>query len=40
MAELLKARASVRTALPDGKMALSIAKSSGRAEVVTLLQRA
>jgi cytohesin len=36
---LLKARASAKAALPNGSTALSIAKSKGHTEVVSLLEK-
>jgi ankyrin repeat protein len=40
VAELLKAGASTRAALPDGQTALMLAKSKGREAVVVLLEKA
>jgi ankyrin repeat protein len=37
---LLKAGASAKAALPDGSTALSLAKSIGHTEVVSLLEKA
>jgi ankyrin repeat protein len=36
---LLKAGASVKAALPDGRTALSLAKSRGQADIVALLEK-
>jgi ankyrin repeat protein len=37
---LLKAGASTKAALPDGRTALSLAKSNGHMEIVALLEKA
>jgi ankyrin repeat protein len=38
--ELLKAGASAKAALPNGKTAVSIAESKGHAQIVSLLENA
>jgi ankyrin repeat protein len=37
---LLKARASAKAALPSGETALSLARSQGHADIVSLLEKA